>query len=205
MSLTSAIAALLLIGAIKSEPDAIPPLRPPRAELAPSAMKKERWPWLVALGAAGVAVTLAWPRRVRVVAGEPAIARAKRELAKCSDAATMADVLRRYAGSAFELPGQGQTGEEIVAHLAHHPRWQPELAARLAAFFSAVETVKFASAQRGTGAPPVLTATDDGQAGCLSHHDRRGACPTSTATTYADQLRCEAGALLADLEALRAP
>lgn len=172
MSLTSAIAALLFLGAIKSEPEAIPPLRPPRAELAPSAMKKELWPWFAALGAAGVAATLAWPRRVRVVAGEPAIVRAKRELAKCSDAAAIADVLRRYAGSAFELSGQGQTGEEVVAHLARHPRWQPELAARLTAFFSAVETMKFA--------------------------------PTSPAPDT-DKLRSEAGALLADLETLRAP
>lgn len=168
MSLTSAIAALLFLGAIKTEPEAIPPLRPPRAELAPSAMKKELWPWLAALGAAGVAAALAWPRRVRVVAGEPAIVRAMRELAKCSDAAAIADVLRRYAGAAFELQGEGQTGEEIVAHLA----LQPELAARLAAFFSALELVKFA---------PASPAPDT------------------------DKLRSEAAALLADLEALRAP
>ncbi len=144
MNLISATAALLFLGAIKQEPDAIPPLRPPRAELAPSAMKNELWPWLAAMGAAGVAVVLAWPRPARVAVGEPAIVRARRELAKCSDGGAMADVLREYVGSSFALSGRGQTGAEIIAHLVRHPRWQPALTGRLAAFFSTVETMKFA-------------------------------------------------------------
>ncbi len=207
MSLMSLTAALLFLGAIKQAPEVIPPLRPPRAELAPRAVKSELWPWLAVLGGAGVALVLAWPRRVRGVAGEPAIVRARRELARAGGSAAIGDVMRRYVGSVFELPGQGQTGEEILAYLALHPRWRPELTAGLAAFFSAVETMKFAPAsqaesepaQRGTGAPLVVV----GQAGCLSHDDRRGACPTTAPA--ASQLRDEASALLAELEALRTP
>ncbi len=177
MSLMSLTAAVLFLGAIKQAPEVIPPLRPPRAELAPRAVKRELWPWLVALGGVGLALVLAWPRRVRVVAGEPAIARARRGLAACADSAAIGDVMREYMGSVFELPGWGQTGEEILAHLALHPRWQPELAARLAVFFSAVETLKFAPAPQAEAAP----------------------------TAAPSQLREEAIALLAKLEALRTP
>lgn len=148
-----ALAVLILLplvaaGAIKSEP--IPDLRPPRAELPPLPAEKSRLPWVLgAAGAAVVALALLWPRRRPALPPVSAF-----DLARAAIVGLRADpslatplsvsaMVRRYAASAFALPGTGVTAEEVASGLAARRNCPTELASQVWQFLAECDVAKF--------------------------------------------------------------
>jgi hypothetical protein len=156
----TAVAAVLMlvpfaaIGAIKIEP--IPDLRPPREELPPAPERGSRLPWFV--GAVAIAAAgLAFLRTGRKPLPSPLspYETARRAIATMRADSSLATPLsvsamfRRYAVSAFELPGSGVTAEDVASSLAARRNCPVELASEAWQFLADCDVAKFAPGASG--------------------------------------------------------
>jgi hypothetical protein len=146
---------LVPLRAATNAPDAIPPLRPPSAELPPGFW--EKYGLLTVLGALlalvllGVAGWLLARRKpVPLPAPETLARRAldplRRQPEEGALLSRVSQVLRRYLVAAFGLPPEELTSAEFCRLLRQNQKVGPELSAGLAEFFSRCDERKFAPA-----------------------------------------------------------
>ena len=130
--------------AIKQE--TIPPLEPPQGQLKEPAIERVQWPWYVAAGCLVVSSLLLWPRKPRPVFTEDPATRARRKLRELRppDPVALGAILREYVVETHQVPGPGQTFEELAAYLERDLRWTPALRARFRKLADPVEIAKFA-------------------------------------------------------------
>ena len=144
-----AIFPLTAMGAIKAEP--VSELRPPRPELAPPMIERNRKAWVLGgIGAAMILAALCWPRRKPPAPPPDPFAIVQRELdALRADGAkatpvTVSAIVRRYAVDAFGLAGSGMTAEEVVSGLVTRRACPEELTNAAWHFLSDCDRAKFA-------------------------------------------------------------
>lgn len=134
-------------------PDAIPPLRPPRAEIPP-AFWEQHGPWVILLGLLflgllGVAIW--WLLQPRLAAPVPPETQARQALeplrGQPEDGAVLSrisQILRWYVTAAFALPPEEMTTADFRQALAGNQRVGAELSALLGDFLRNCDEHKFA-------------------------------------------------------------
>ena len=133
-------------------PDAIPPLRPPHAEMPPTFWEQYGL-WVVLFGILLLALVCAaaWflsrSRPPEVVPPEDQARRALEPLRQQPEDGALlsrvSQVLRRYVAAAFELPPGELTTAEFCRATASHARIGPELSAALSEFLRQCDQRKF--------------------------------------------------------------
>jgi hypothetical protein len=134
-------------------PDAIPPLRPPRGEIAPTFWEQNGL-WVAIAGVLLLAVIAAavwWLRRTRPPVTVPPDVQARQALEPLrqqpEDGAVLSrisQVLRRYVSAAFGLPPGEMTTAEFCRAIADQGRLGTELSTRLGDFLRQCDERKFA-------------------------------------------------------------
>lgn len=136
------------------DPDFIPPLRPPRAEIPPTFWEQHGL-WIVIgsialLAVICVAIWLLSHRRPPIAV--PPEVRARQALEKLRERAEdgvvlswVSQILRRYATSAFGLASGELTTTEFCTVIAGNGNVGPELAASMAEFLRTCDERKFAA------------------------------------------------------------
>lgn len=147
------LAPSLLVAGSPSRPDAIPPLRPPRGEIAPTFWEQHGL-WVIILGVlllGLVCATVWWLRRRRPAVIVPPEAQARQALEplreQAEDGAVLSrvsQILRRYVGAAFGLPPGEMTTADFCRAIAGHERLGAELSATLGDFLRRCDERKFA-------------------------------------------------------------
>ena len=150
----SLLAAHTLLGATANlpAPDAIPPLRPPRGEIAPTFWEQNGL-WVIILGVLLLGLVCAavwWLRRPRPAVIVPPEAQARQALEPLrnqpEDGAVLSrisQILRRYVGAAFALPPGEMTTGDFCRAIAGHERIGVELSATLGDFLRRCDERKF--------------------------------------------------------------
>ncbi len=137
------------------DPDAIPPLLPPRGEIPPAFWEQNRLGVIIfgvlLLGLVCAAVW--WLRRRRPAVIVPPEAEARQALEplreQTEDGAVLSrisQILRRYVGAAFGLPPGEMTTTDFCRAIADHERLGLELSASLSDFLRQCDERKFAPA-----------------------------------------------------------
>jgi hypothetical protein len=134
------------------DPDAIPPLRPPHAEIPPT-FWEQHGVWLVILGVLLLAVVgaavwfLTRPKPPVIVPPEVLARQALEPLhGQPEDGALLSrvsQILRHYTAAAFGLPPGELTTAEFCRAIAGHAQVGPELAAALSDFLRLCDHDKF--------------------------------------------------------------
>jgi len=147
------VASQLSLAAATNSPDAIPPLRPPRAEIAPTFWEQNGL-WVAIAGLLLLAVIAAavwWLRRTRPPVMVLPYLRARQALEPLrqqpEDGAVLSQVsqiLRRYVSAAFGLPPGEMTTADFCRAIADQGRLGAELSAKVADFLRRCDERKFA-------------------------------------------------------------
>jgi len=151
-SLSLLATTLSLPGTTSNAPDAIPPLRPPHAEI-PATIWDQYSLWVVLLGVLLLALVCAavWfltrPKPPEIVPPEVQARKALEPLRQQPEDGALlsrvSQVLRHYVAAAFNLPPGEFTTTEFCRALAAHAQIGPDLAAELSDFLRLCDHDKF--------------------------------------------------------------
>jgi hypothetical protein len=166
-----AFALLPFCGLGQESSNAIPNLRPPRAEVLPTFWEQHGWWWIVAIAVVlailvGAAVWFFLRPRQPVVV--PPAVLARRELEPLQQQAEdgfvlsrVSQVLRRYIAAACGLPLEEVTTTEFCAAIRGQDRIGPALADAISDFLCQCDTRKFAPPAQ---VPSLATTVAEGSA-----------------------------------------
>ena len=146
------IPALPLLAATPTSPDAIPPLRPPYAEMPPTFWDQYSL-WVILFGVLLLALVcaVAWvltrPKQPMVVPPEVQARQALEPLRQQPEEGVLlsrvSQILRHYVAAAFDLPPGELTTTEFCGAIAGHAPIGPELSAALNEFLRECDQRKF--------------------------------------------------------------